>query len=84
MNLDLITLPVTGERLAHAAREAGLAEDRVVETSGMEDAVAAARARARPGSVVLLSPAAASFTVYNNFEERGDHFAALAAHPGST
>jgi UDP-N-acetylmuramoylalanine--D-glutamate ligase len=44
----------------------------------LEAAVAAARAAARPGEVVLLSPACASFDQYEDFEARGRHFKALA------
>jgi UDP-N-acetylmuramoylalanine--D-glutamate ligase len=43
----------------------------------LERAVAAARAAAAPGAVVLLSPACASYDQYRSFEERGDHFKAL-------
>ena len=48
----------------------------------LDRAVAAARAAARPGDVVLLSPACASFDQYRSFEERGDHFKALVAEQG--
>jgi UDP-N-acetylmuramoylalanine-D-glutamate ligase len=41
-------------------------------------AVAAARALATPGTVVLLSPAAPSFTTHPSYEVRGDHFRELA------
>ena len=42
------------------------------ECGDLEHAVAAARAAARPGDVVLLSPACASYDQYRSFEERGD------------
>ncbi|MFY9239415.1 MAG: UDP-N-acetylmuramoyl-L-alanine--D-glutamate ligase [Roseovarius sp.] len=42
----------------------------------MKEAVARAHAEAEPGETVLLAPAAASFDQYDNFEQRGDDFAA--------
>jgi len=44
----------------------------------LEHAVAAATREAREGDVVLLSPACPSFDQYASYEERGDHFRALA------
>jgi UDP-N-acetylmuramoylalanine--D-glutamate ligase len=44
----------------------------------LEHAVAAAAREARAGDVVLLSPACPSFDQYTSYEERGDHFRALA------
>jgi len=43
----------------------------------MERAVAWASKNAKPGEIVLLSPACASFDQYRNFEHRGDHFEEL-------
>lgn len=40
----------------------------------MEECVKNAFAMAKPGDTVLLSPACASWDMYDNFEQRGDHF----------
>jgi UDP-N-acetylmuramoylalanine--D-glutamate ligase len=47
----------------------------VVVASSMHDAVEQAAALTRPGDVVLLSPACASFDAYPNYSARGDDFA---------
>ncbi|WP_167615571.1 UDP-N-acetylmuramoyl-L-alanine--D-glutamate ligase [Maribellus sediminis] len=46
----------------------------IVETSSMEEAVKAAYYLARNGDTVLLSPACASFDLFNNYEDRGNQF----------
>jgi UDP-N-acetylmuramoylalanine--D-glutamate ligase len=43
----------------------------------LDRAVARARALARPGDAVLLSPACASYDQFRNFEHRGETFRAL-------
>lgn len=48
----------------------------------MEVAVARAAAEAETGDVVLLAPACASFDQYDNFEKRGEDFAAQVAKLG--
>jgi UDP-N-acetylmuramoylalanine--D-glutamate ligase len=65
--------PALRDVLGDAARECG----------DLERALAAARAAARPGEVVLLSPACASFDQYEDFEARGRHFKELVGQMGS-
>jgi len=46
----------------------------IVETKSMEEAVKAAYYLARDGETVLLSPACASFDLFESFEDRGRQF----------
>jgi len=46
----------------------------VTYSRSLQEAVDRARAVATPGSIVLLSPACASFDMFDNFEHRGDVF----------
>jgi UDP-N-acetylmuramoylalanine--D-glutamate ligase len=67
------TLILLGEASGEIKAALGtLTATRIV--SSMEDAVAFAHAAASSGEVVLLSPACASFDMYQNYKERGDAF----------
>ncbi len=46
--------------------------------ASMDDAVAAAASLARPGDIVLLSPACASFDMFRDYAHRGEVFSAAA------
>jgi len=48
--------------------------DLIFETRSMEDAVKSAYMASNPGDVVLLSPACASFDLFENYEDRGNVF----------
>ncbi|APO86324.1 UDP-N-acetylmuramoyl-L-alanine--D-glutamate ligase [Marivivens sp. JLT3646] len=65
---------VIGREAAQFAMQLGGVEAEVCTT--MEAAVARASAEAEAGDTVLLAPACASFDQYDNFEKRGDDFAA--------
>lgn len=65
-----------GETGPQAAAELSSCVPTVV-VKDLEEAFQEAVIRARPGDVVLLSPACASFDQYPNYAARGDHFRAL-------
>ena len=68
----LIGRDARGDR-ARARRQRRAARARATD---MEEAVRRARAAARPGDAVLLSPACASFDMFRNYVHRGEVFVA--------
>ncbi len=50
--------------------------DIIVETAGAEEAVKVSKKLAQKGDAVLLSPACASFDLFENYEDRGRQFKA--------
>jgi len=64
----------TAEELAQALDRAGVP---YLRCGDLEAAVPAAAAAARPGEVVLLSPACASYDQFRDFEQRGEEFRRL-------
>ena len=81
------------ERRGRRVLAIGEAADRIAEELGgvvevekvgtLDHAVARAAAIARPGDVVLLSPACSSYDQFPNFEERGRRFRDLVSALGS-
>jgi UDP-N-acetylmuramoyl-L-alanine---L-glutamate ligase len=74
----IITLPANGARIRaaidEAAAHAGTAPSNAHDTGDLDSAIDKAMEWAEPGSVVLLSPAAASFGQFANYKERADAF----------
>jgi UDP-N-acetylmuramoylalanine--D-glutamate ligase len=71
-SIDLI-----GEAESELAVALDFAGRRYRRAGDLGTALALVSAEAEPGSVVLLSPACASYDQYRNFEERGEHFRRL-------
>lgn len=74
----VVCLGATAERIARALSAAGAAE-KTHHAADLPDAVRLAGDLADPGDVVLLSPACASYDLFTNYEQRGDHFTELVA-----
>jgi len=68
------TIGEAGEEIAAALEAAGVSVERAGD---LVTAVARSRRDARPGDVVLLSPACASFDQFESFEHRGEEFRRL-------
>ena len=66
-------LILIGEAKERMNRELGGLTDTVIAKS-MEEAVLMARRKAKPGEVVLLSPACSSFDMFKDYKERGKIF----------
>jgi UDP-N-acetylmuramoylalanine--D-glutamate ligase len=67
-----------GEAASIIAKDLRPVVDVVRLGSDFDEVIQAARATARPGDAVLLSPACSSYDMFSNYEERGERFRALA------
>ena len=72
---NIILMPDTGLKLYEALD--GKTSSSLYMTSGLSEAVAVAKKVTKPGEACLLSPAAASYGFFKNFEERGEEFKRL-------
>ncbi|MGI6491519.1 MAG: UDP-N-acetylmuramoyl-L-alanine--D-glutamate ligase [Peptococcaceae bacterium] len=68
----LVVLGQSAAAIAAAARAKGFEE--ILYANNFEEAVLLAHQAARPGEIVLLSPACASWDMFENYEERGGLF----------
>ena len=76
----LVLMGATGPRIEKAVREHpdfDAASLEILHADNMRHAVELARAAAKPGDIVSLSPASASFDLYPNFEVRGRDYKAI-------
>ena len=73
----LVLIGRDGPKIAAAAEESGFRD--YSYGANMEECVQKAFSIAREGDTVLLSPACASWDMYDNFEQRGEHFKEVTA-----
>ena len=70
----LLLIGETKEIIRDAALRSGLEESRIEFCETLEETVEKACEYAEPGDCVLLSPACASWDMFDSFEQRGDLF----------
>lgn len=68
----LVLLGATAQQIAETARRHGFTN--IVFTESLEEAVRVCAEKAEPGDAVLLSPACASWGMFENYEQRGRMF----------
>lgn len=73
---NILLLPATNDRIYDLFMDKETTKN-VVKVANMEEAVELGKKLTEKNKVCLLSPAAASYGFYKNFEERGDHFQEL-------
>lgn len=71
-----ILIGAEAEKIATNCRRAGFTNFEIMANPTAESIVQRAYSLARPGSVVLLSPASASFGLFRNYVDRGEQFVA--------
>ena len=72
--LNVVCMPETGYRIAKSLTNDKL---NVVEVKDLTEAVEVSKKITKKGTICLLSPAAASYGFFKNFEERGKKFKEL-------
>ena len=70
----IICMPDTGHKIAKE-----LTNNKAILVKDLEEAVQKAKELTKPGTICLLSPAAASYGFFKNFEERGEKYKELIA-----
>ena len=79
---NILLLPDTNNRIHYLFENIGSTK-KIIDVKDMVEAVAIAKKVTEKGKMCLLSPAAASYGFYKNFEERGDHFTSLVKENNS-
>lgn len=74
---NIVFFPDSGEKILQLLKEKTTHLPRILQTTSMKEAIDFAYQYSPKGSVCLLSTASPSYTVWKNFEEKGDEFQRL-------
>ena len=73
----ILLLGATADQIAKTALAEGFPDDRIIKCNSLEVCVSSAAKLAEKGYTVLLSPACASWGMFENYEQRGREFKRL-------
>lgn len=76
-DVQVLLIGDEASRIAAACETVGFKNYEIIENPDMESVVMRSRELARSGSVVLLSPASASFGLFRDYADRGNQFIAV-------
>ena len=74
----VVLIGQTASKLRLAIEAVPRSQARIISSDSLADAVTQAVAQTEKGDVVVLSPACASYDMFDNFQQRGDEFTRLA------
>lgn len=80
---NILGTPETGHAIV-AALQAANAPQNCIAAADLDEAVRLAYQYTKQGKICLLSPAASSYNVYKNFEEKGKHYKTLVKQYGQS
>ncbi|MGN0571904.1 MAG: UDP-N-acetylmuramoyl-L-alanine--D-glutamate ligase [Candidatus Fimenecus sp.] len=80
---NILGTPETGHAIVDALKAAGATQN-CIAAADLDEAVRLAYRYTAAGKICLLSPAASSYNVYKNFEEKGKHYKMLVKAYGQS
>lgn len=76
----VIVVGMMTQRIVSALKKGDFSKKIITGCGSMHEIVARAASEAKPGDIVLLSPACASFDMFKNYKERGELFRYEVSH----
>ena len=77
---NLVCMPTTGFTIGNILKES--CDKNIFFVNTLEEAYSVSKEYTEPGKICLLSPAAASYEFFKNFEEKGQKFAKIVMNDG--